>query len=199
VRFLNPPFRKWIIIAALVAILVLSQALWLAAFGQYLVSADSAVRGDIVVVLAGDGYGHRILRAAELVRQGLAPTVLVSGPEGLYGYYESELAIPFAVERGYPRSLFLPFRNTALSTREEARALVPELRKLGVRRCLLVTSDYHTRRAGRIFRSAAPEIDFRLIAARDEFFRPGDWWRTRQGRKQCVLEWIKTIANWFGF
>ncbi len=62
-------------------------------------------------MLAGDGYGHRILRAAELVRQGLAPTVLVSGPEGLYGYYESELAIPFAVERGYPRSWFLPFRE----------------------------------------------------------------------------------------
>ncbi len=76
---------------------------------------------------------------------------------------------------------------------------MPELRKLGVRRCLLVTSDYHTRRSGRIFRSAAPEIDFRLIAARDEFFRPDDWWRTRQSQKQCVLEWIKTISAWFGF
>jgi uncharacterized SAM-binding protein YcdF (DUF218 family) len=199
VRFLNPPFRKWIIGAALAAILVLSHPLWLAALGQYLVSTDSPVQADMVVVLAGDGYGHRILRASELVRQGLAPTVLVSGPEGLYGYYESELAIPFAVERGYPRSWFLPFRNKALSTREEARAIVPELRKLGVHRCLLVTSDYHTRRSGRIFRSAAPDIDFRLIAARDEFFRPGDWWRSRQGQKQCVLEWIKTITAWFGF
>ncbi len=69
-RFLNPPFRKWIISAALVAVLVLSHTLWLTALGRYLVSEDSAVQADIIVVLAGDGYGHRILRAAELVRQG---------------------------------------------------------------------------------------------------------------------------------
>jgi uncharacterized SAM-binding protein YcdF (DUF218 family) len=199
VRFLKPPFRNWILGAALLAILVLSYPLWLGALGQYLVSTDSAVQADIVVVLAGDGYGHRILRAGELVRQGLAPTALVSGPEGLYGYYESELAIPFAVQQGYPASWFVPFRNKALSTREEASAIVPELRKLGVHRCLLVTSDYHTRRAGRAFRSTAPEIAFRVIAARDEFFRPGGWWRTRQSLKQGVLEWMKTIADWFGF
>ena len=198
-RFLKPPFRKWILGAAVLAILIGSHPLWLGAVGQYLVSTDSAVQADIVVVLAGDGYGHRILRAAELVRQRLAPTALVSGPEGMYGYYESELAIPYAVQHGYPASWFVPFPNKALSTREEARAIAPELRKLGVRRCLLVTSDYHTRRAGRTFRSTAPDIDFSVIAARDEFFQPGGWWRSRQGRKQGVLEWIKIIADRLGF
>ncbi len=197
-RFLHPPIRKWAIIATLIASLLLSHALWLSALGRYLVHADSPVQADVAVVLAGDGYGHRILRGAELVRQGLVPRVLVSGQGGLYGYHESDLAIPFAVRQGYPAAWFVPFPHEALSTREEARDVVPQLRKLGIRRCLLVTSDYHTRRAGRAFRSAAPEIDFRVIAAEDEFFRADNWWRTRQGQKVVVLEWIKTVTDWFG-
>lgn len=136
------------------------------------------------MVPAGDYYGYRILKAAELVRRGFTDVVLVSSPDGTYGYGEAELAIPFAVK--------------AHSTREEALAVAPELRKRAVRKCLLVTSNYHTRRAGGIFRSAVPEVEFRVIAAQDEFFRPGDWWKTRQGQKQFVLEWMKTVAGWFG-
>ena len=45
---------------------------------------------------------------------------------------------------------------------------------------------------------AAPEIEFRVIAARDEFFDPDNWWHTREARKVFVLEWFKTIASWFG-
>jgi hypothetical protein len=41
-------------------------------------------------------------------------------------------------------------------------------------------------------------VEFRVIAAQDEFFRPGDWWKSRQGQKQFVLEWMKTVTGWFG-
>jgi uncharacterized SAM-binding protein YcdF (DUF218 family) len=61
-----------------------------------------------------------------------------------------------------------------------------------------VTSDYHTRRAGRVFRSLAPPAQVRIVAAPDRFFRADSWWRSRQGRKLVVLEWQKTLANWLG-
>jgi len=176
----------------------LSHTIWLRALGHYLVRAEEPRRSDIAVVLAGDGFGDRIVKAAELVRQGFTEKVLVSGPEGFYGHAEDELAIRFAARHGYPEKWFIGFPNRGWSTVEEALAVVPELRKRGARSCLVVTSNYHTRRAGRVYRSAAPDLEFHVVAAPNRFFRPDDWWRTRQGQKTFVLEWMKTIAEWFG-
>jgi len=170
----------------------------LAALGAYLVKTDPLQKADIALVLAGDDSGNRILKAAELVRQGYAPKLLVSGPSGVYGYHECDLAIPFAVKAGYPESMFVHLESDANSTQEEAQAAVAELRRLGAHRILLVTSDYHTRRAGRIFRAAAPELIFDVVAAPDVYFSPGGWWHDREGRKTFAIEWLKTVTSWFG-
>jgi uncharacterized SAM-binding protein YcdF (DUF218 family) len=170
----------------------------LTALGGYLVSAAPPEKADIAVVLAGDSYGHRILTAAELVKQGYVPLVLVSGPGGEYGYHESDLAIPFAVKRGYSASYFAPFEHDARSTAEEAAVIVPELRRRGVHKFLLVTSNFHTRRASAIFRRAAPDLMVITVAAPDEFFMPNGWWRNREGQKTFLTEWQKTVASWLG-
>ena len=124
----------------------------LGALGAYLVQADPPQKADAALVLAGDGWGHRILTAAQLARDGYVPKVLVSGPDGAYGYHECDLAIPFAVKHGYPEAYFVHMENQARSTLAEAHvALMPEIRREGIRRMLLVTSNFHTRRAGQIF------------------------------------------------
>ena len=41
--------------------------------GVWLVRDAAPVHADIAVVLGGDAYGHRILRAADLVKQGFVP------------------------------------------------------------------------------------------------------------------------------
>ena len=150
------------------------------------------------MVLAGDYSGKRILRAAELVKEGYVPQVLVSGPHMLYGQYECDLEIPFAVQHGYPERWFIRAPNEALTTREEAAAILPDLRRRGVHRFLLVTSDYHTARAARIYRAAALDLDFRVVAAPDNNFRPDGWWRNREGQKVFFIEWCKTVANLIG-
>ena len=193
--------RRWWILSALVlaaAAAVLLHPVWMRALGWYLVKAEQPSHADVALVLGGDAFGNRILKAAELVRHGFTARVLVSGPEDVYGYNEAELAVAFAVHHGNPPPWFIPLPVKAHSTREEARAVVPYLRKLGVKRALLVTSDYHTRRAGAIYREAAPDMQFLVVAAPDQFFRPDDWWRAREGQKRFVLEWMKTISGWFG-
>lgn len=184
--------------------LILAALVWvfqepvLGAIGSYLVQAEDPARADIGVVLAGDGRGNRILKAGELVKQGFVSQALVSGPDGHYGFYECDLAIPFAVKAGYPAAYFAHFENTARSTEEEARVVVQELRRRGVRHALIVTSDYHTRRAGRMYRRAAPDLEFTVVAAQDPDFTAAGWWRNREGRKIALYEWIKTVASWFG-
>lgn len=160
--------------------------------GAALVRDEQPVRADLAVVPAGGWRGNRILKAAELVRDGWVPKVLVSGT-AYYGWSESDAAIEFAVRRGYEREWFIAFPHGAQSTEEEARLIGERLRRMGVRRILLVTSDYHTRRAWGCFRQALPEIEVRAIAAADPDFPPA-WWRSRQGRKTFLLEWMKMVS-----
>jgi uncharacterized SAM-binding protein YcdF (DUF218 family) len=187
-----------LVVAAIVVLGLIFHNAVLSAMGSYLVKAEAPQKADIALVLAGDSAGNRILTAAQLVRRNYVPRALVSGPSGLYGYHECDLAIPFAVKAGYPESYFLHFENDARSTQEEAGDAVARLRQLGVHRILLVTSDYHTRRAGKIFRTAAPDLQFIVVAAPDESFTAGGWWHTRQGEKIAFIEWLKTVTEPFG-
>ncbi len=189
-------------VAALALVAALAHPLWLPWLGYLLIHNDGPAKADLAVVLAGDFYGHRIEKAAELVRAGYVPAALVSGPAGMYGTHESDLAIAYIARKGYPAVWFIPLPNEALSTREEAAAVFLELRRRGVRSILLVTSDYHTARARRVYAAlahalpAAPAI--RVVAAPDEFFRADSWWRTRQGQKIVFTEWLKTFATALG-
>ena len=193
------PFRSFalVLIAIVVLGLIFHNAI-LAALGSYLIKSEPPQKADIALVLAGDGEGYRILKAAQLVRQGYVPDVLVSGPSGMYGQYECDLAIPFAVKAGYPESYFMHFENEARSTQEEARDAVTRLRQLGMHKVLVVTSDYHTRRAGKIFRSAAPNLQFVVVAAPSKDFTAGGWWHSRNGEKIAFMEWVKTLTEPFG-
>lgn len=170
----------------------------LSAMGAYLVQADPPQKADVALVLAGDGWGHRILTAAQLERDGYVPKVIVSGTDGAYGNYECDLAIPFAVRHGYPESYFTHLEHHARSTLEEAQAVVPELRRQGYKRVMIVTSNYHTRRSKRIFEKTAPDLMILMGAAPDEFFTIDGWWHNREARKTFLTEYQKLVAYWLG-
>jgi uncharacterized SAM-binding protein YcdF (DUF218 family) len=72
------------------------------------------------------------------------------------------------------------------------------MRNRGFRKGIVVTSAWHTARAGRIFRRIAPDLQFWLVGSEDSDWGHGDWWTRRQGRKTFFLEAIKTIADFLG-
>ena len=195
--------RLLLTFSAILLLGFLTCAWWLPVAGFALVHDDGPAKADIAVVPAGDFWGHRILKAAELARDGYVPQVLVSGPSGFYGLHESDLAIPFAVRAGFPGESFVSFPNSARSTREEAVAILPELRRRNVKSFLLVTSDYHSGRARRTYlsveRSMGGGPPFRVVTAPDEYFRAGSWWKAREARKTVFFEWSKTLGAAFGF
>jgi uncharacterized SAM-binding protein YcdF (DUF218 family) len=190
--------RRWLLAVCIVLVLgIATSGFWLAALGRYLVRAEPAVPADMIVVLAGDFTGNRILTAADLVRRGIAPKALVSGPSGAYGLHESDLAIQFAVRHGYPPIYFIALPNDARSTRDEAAMILAALDQRHVHRVDIVTSDYHTRRAGAIFRAQSHGLEIHMVAAPDQYFTANGWWENREGRKTFLLEWLKTVAGWF--
>jgi uncharacterized SAM-binding protein YcdF (DUF218 family) len=175
-------------------VLLLTSSYWLGAAGAFLVSASEPAPSDGILVLAGDSDGNRIRRAAEIAKAGFAPKVYMSGPRPIYGVSEAVLAINEAVREGFEARLFEALDMPSSSTEEEAHVLVPLLRQRGVKTLMVVTSNYHTRRAGRIWRAAAPEMSIRMVAAKDSFFSPGAWWKSRNGRKVAFYEWVKTLT-----
>jgi uncharacterized SAM-binding protein YcdF (DUF218 family) len=169
----------------------------LTAAADYLVQNQAPSKSDVIVVLAGDQYGNRVLKGGELVRDGWAPYALVSGTPLLLTN-EAELNIAFAVARGYQAKYFRPFERDTDSTRDESSLIAAELRSEGVHSVLLVTNNYHTRRAGALMRKAAPFLRVRTIAAPDRYFTPDGWWKTRSGQRIFLYEWLKTFSAWLG-
>jgi uncharacterized SAM-binding protein YcdF (DUF218 family) len=200
-----PPFqeqrrwrwRRWAALAALAAGVWLSRGYWLRGIGEFLVRAEKPQRADVVVVLAGDGNGLRLLRALELVREGYAPLILIDGPYAAYGYNEAEMAISWAIRQGTPKEILVPVRMRARSTVAEVRNLNPELERRGVKKAIVVTSNFHTRRARAVLnRYGLRGIQFTVVEAPDEDFNPKDWWHSREAKKVVLLEYAK-LVNWW--
>jgi len=189
-------------LAAFALLAFLARNLWLPLFGYALVHSEEPTKADIVVVLAGDAYGHRIEKAAQLIQQGYAPAALVSGPPGMYGFNESDLAVQFIVRKGSPAQWFIPFPDPSHSTKEEAECVLRELQRRGIHNFLLVTSDFHSARARRIYLAAEHAMGytptFHTVTAPDEFFRADSWWRNREAQKTVFIEWWKTLATAIG-
>lgn len=166
--------------------------------GRFLVRTDPLERAEIVVALAGDGSGARVMKAAELVDQGYAPGVLVNGARLFYQIGEARAAIEFAAGRGVRREILEPFVVHANSTLGEALETDRELRRRGVRRALVVTSNFHTRRARSIFRRfGSGEVSYVFVAADAAEFDPDSWWRSRTGKRTLLLEYLKTLHSAF--
>ncbi len=171
----------------------------LAAMGRALVENDALQKADCVLVLGGDEFGSRILTAGQLVREGYAPYAWVDGPVLLVGH-ASDSTIQYAEQQGFPQSFFRPLElpKEVDSTASEAKYVGSTLRRSGVKAILLVTSNYHTRRAARFMRAANPWLKVTVVAAPDPFFSADGWWKNRNGKKTFLLETTKTITEMGG-
>jgi len=160
---------------------------------------DPLQHSDAIVVLSDDNfYADRSTRAAELFREGQAPLVVASGRRLRPNAGISELMEHDLIERGVPKEKIIRLPHDADSTREEAAALLQLATDRKWHTVIVVTSNYHTRRARYIFRHLFPrEIDVRVASARDADFDPGKWWEKRKSIKQLTREFAgMLVAIW---
>ena len=167
--------------------------------GHFWVVDQAPVASDAIVMLGDDNYnGDRAARAAELFKAGWAPVVVASG-RYLRPYASiAELEEHDLIEHGVPRGAVVRYAHFAENTRDEAFELRELIVERGWKRILLVTSDYHTRRARYICaRAFPPGTILRVVAARDSEYDPDRWWHTRQGQKLFFHEVVgMVVALW---
>jgi uncharacterized SAM-binding protein YcdF (DUF218 family) len=167
--------------------------------GESWVVEDPLQQSDALLLLSDDNFfADRATRASELYRQKLAPVVVASGRRLRPSAGIAELMEHDLIERGVPKERIIRFPHDADNTREEAQAL----RALAVEKSwhsvIVVTSNYHTRRARYIFQRVFPEsVTVRVASARDGEFDPEHWWENRKSLKDFTREVAAmVVAAW---
>ena len=151
---------------------------------------DPLDKADALIVLGDDNfYADRATRAAQLFREGKAPLVVASGRRLRPTAGIAELMEHDLVERGVPKGKILRFPQDGDSTQEEAEALAKLAKTKNWHKAIVITSNYHTRRARYIFRRVFPQgIEVRVASARDGDFDPENWWAKRKSTKLFMRE-----------
>jgi uncharacterized SAM-binding protein YcdF (DUF218 family) len=95
-----------------------------------------------------------------------------------------------------PKEKIVRFVHDADSTKEEAEALKKLARERKWRSLIVVTSNYHTRRARYIFRRVFPQgMEVRIASARDGDFDPEHWWGKRKSIKELTREFSGMVVT----
>jgi uncharacterized SAM-binding protein YcdF (DUF218 family) len=199
-------FVLGLLLAALLALLVglatlyLARAPLLSALAKWWVVDEAPAKADAIVVLGGDsGDATRVRRAVELYRQGWAPRILLSGRLIRPYFSEGIFMVQDAEGFGAPPSALQAVASRAHSTLEEKDVILEYAVGHKFYRLLVVTSDYHTRRAFFIYSAASRKrsVDMRMISAPQYLMGRRRWWENRQARKAMFYEFIKFPASWW--
>ena len=163
-----------------------------ASAGKLLV-VDDPQPSVVILVLAGE-TDRRPARALELLDQGYAPLVVIDVPADakLFGFTEQDLAEKYVAQ--LPQKAKVRVCSIlGLSTRDESRDADKCLAAQTAKRILIVTSDYHTRRALSILRHEIPGKSFSIAAAYDPMQYGALWWTHRQWAKTFFDEWLRLV------
>ena len=154
---------------------------------------DKPEKSDAIVVLAGE-TNVRPSRALELLRQGVAPRVFMDAETRDLIYDQRLTDIAQKYVNGLPEASRVSICPVVgFSTNAETDDVNRCLQPLGAHRVLIVTSDFHTRRALMIFRQRLPQYQFNAAAARNQAEFGEAWWTNREWAKTVFEEWWKLL------
>jgi uncharacterized SAM-binding protein YcdF (DUF218 family) len=170
-------------------------ALVVAALGGQILVVEKPRKTDVIVVVGGEG-DLRIQRGLQLLREGYAPRLVVTARTTwhLFGWTEADLARQFVqhLEPGLAQATAV-VRITSQCTWEEAAEIGEFLHQMGARSALLVTSQYHSRRALSIFHRMLPDIECGIIAVAEPYQFGTRWWQHREWAKCTFQEWTRLL------
>ena len=191
-------------LTVLIALIVLCIVIWFALPGSQLIINDPE-KSDAIVVLAGSEADSRYWLGMELLRANDGQHLFLDAVTGVtYGHSLADLARAF-VDRtagaDAPRVSVCPVDGD--STKDEAPQVDQCLRRLQPppRSVILVTDEYHTRRALSIFRNRLPQYRWTAAAAKNPAIFGVPWWKDREWAKTYLTEsekllWWELFDRW---
>jgi vancomycin permeability regulator SanA len=185
----------------LMVLLLVTMLAALASQAARFLVVDEPERSDAIVVLAGES-NVRPARALELLRQGMAPHVFLDAETRNVVYDQRLTDIAQKYVDGLPEANRVSVCPVVgFSTVDEADDVSRCLQSAGAHRVLIVTSEFHTRRALMIFRHRLPQYQFNVAEARDPAKFGHAWWTNREWAKTTLDEsmkllWWEAVDRW---
>ena len=160
-------FRLQIVLVFVIVVVFILLLVPLASRAARFLVVDEPEKSDAIVVLAGE-TNARPEHAVELLRQGVAPHVFLDAESGelIYDQLLTEIVQRYVIGLGEANRVSacpIVSYSTFAEVDDVSRCLQP----LAPHRVLIVTSDYHTRRALMIFRHRLPQYQFSVASARN--------------------------------
>ncbi|MFZ1695095.1 MAG: YdcF family protein [Flavobacteriales bacterium] len=189
-------------IGVLLAILLgcfLLRVQFLSALGNWLIAEDELQKADAIVVLGGAPV-ERGPVGAQLLREGWAPLMICTGERvhdvlALHGIIRSEAALSLdaaQLDSAWLRKVDL--LQVGTSTQEEAMAIRDFAIENSLSSIIVVTTEFHTRRAGKVFRKAlGPDVQVIMRAAPGTDYVAERWWESEAGLIMVNNECMKTL------
>lgn len=189
------------LIALFLLLVVLLNPSTLAWMASRYVADDGLQPADVVVALRGDMPEEKLRtdEAAKLLMEHYAPVILLDvSARPFFNVPEAQLVEQYLKQKGISKQQMQVCENRADSTAEEARALRGCLQRIGAKQVIVVTSEYHTRRARSILRHelAGSGIAVRMHPVYVPEYWDTHWWRKRRWAKTFFDETVKTV--WTG-
>lgn len=167
--------------------------LWLPALGRGLVMTPCEGQADAIVVLGGGGP-ERTMHGIQLYRRGVAPRLWFTGDRALpemSGFTDGQMARDFAVREGIPAG-DIGLLDTS-STWEDGQQIAVVVKQKGLRRIVIVTNWYHSRRALAVIRRhlAGQSVQVYYSPSPTSTGCPDKWWVRDEPLVMVINEWIK--------
>jgi uncharacterized SAM-binding protein YcdF (DUF218 family) len=155
--------------------------------------SDPISHADAIVVLGG-GRAIRPAAAAELFQRGVAREILV--PKSNYDQgQEADATNSILVGRGVPADAIVEFPIVQHSTYGEARGILEIARTRGIKRLVIPTDIFPTRRTRWIFERelASSGVRINVLAIRAPDYGDEDWWVHGRGSSAFLSEIVKYL------
>jgi uncharacterized SAM-binding protein YcdF (DUF218 family) len=197
--------RRRVVIIVVLGLAVLWPVLTWSGARLLIVKSEIAAADAIVVLSGSSTYLERADWAAKLYREGRAPVIILTDDNLISGWDRVEERNPFFYElaarelmkRGVPESKIQVVSNIALGTYEESLGLRDYATAHKLKRLLVVTSAYHSRRALWSMRRACEgsgiEIGIDSPPPGWQTPAPSRWWWRRWGWRVVAGEYGKLI------
>jgi uncharacterized SAM-binding protein YcdF (DUF218 family) len=204
--------RRLILIIIVIGIiqLIASREYILNAFGRYLIYQEPLQKADVITILGN--WGDTIVRArgcATLYNKGFSKKIFLPIMEKMEGLEEitklgitipenKDLVITVLEGLGVPRSAIETSTQEVTSTRDEAQEVRNLIEKKGYKSIILVTSQYHSRRAFLIVRDAVRDkAQIISVPSTYDSYNPEGWWKREKDWKRVILEYQKLLLYYW--
>jgi uncharacterized SAM-binding protein YcdF (DUF218 family) len=180
--------------------------------GSVIVVDEKPSKSDAVIVLnTGDEYYPRLIQAADLYRLGLAEKVVINGNrktdtlrmleakgfENCCPWYAdsvrilSLLAVP-------EKDIIWISAEDAYDSMSEAAAVGKELIRQNLRKVIITTSKFHTRRAKFIWKKMyVNQLNIVMVSAKMDPFDPAKWWQDGRQIRWVLAEYGAWVYYWW--